>query len=91
MPTAAEPAGLEEALTECIAALRRVAAYRQPAGLDRRLLWLSENQERLSEEERDELNAALEFAEDRTLEKLQAQAALQRLGRLYPHLVASQP
>jgi hypothetical protein len=82
---------LEEVLAGCVAALRRVAEYRLPGALDRRLLWLSENKERLSETEREELLAAVEFSEDRTVEKLQAQAALQRLARLYPHLVGPQP
>ncbi len=86
----ADPA-LEEVLAGCVAALRRVAEYRLPAALDRRLLWLSENQERLSEAEREELLAAVEFSEDRTVEKLQAQSVLQRLARLYPHLVSTPP
>jgi hypothetical protein len=86
----AEP-GLEEALAICVTALRRVAEYRLPPALDRRLLWLSENTEQLSETEREELLAVVELSEDRTIEKLQAQAALQRLERLYPHLVASPP
>ena len=88
--TVAEP-GFEEVLADCVAALRRVAEYRLPAALDRRLLWLSENKERLSEEEREELLAAVEFAEDRTVEKLQAEVVLRRLARLYPHLFTPQP
>jgi hypothetical protein len=82
---------LEEVLAGCVAALQRVAQSRLPPALDRRLLWLSENKEQLSENEREELLAAVEFAEDRTVEKLQAQAVLKRLSRLYPHLVAAQP
>jgi hypothetical protein len=78
----------EEVLAGCVAALRRVAEYRLPAALARRLLWLSENKERLSEAEREDLLAVVELSEGRTLEKLQAQAVLQRLARLYPHLVA---
>ena len=38
---------------------------------------------------REELLAAVEFAEERTLEKVQAQAALKLLGILYLHLVAA--
>jgi len=82
----ADPA-LEEVLAGCVAALRRIADYRLPAALDRRLLWLSENKEQLSQAEHEELLAAVEFSEDRTIEKLQAQAVLQGLARLYPHLV----
>jgi hypothetical protein len=81
----------EMVLTECVAALQRVAASRLPAALDRRLLWLSENKETLSAAEREELLATIEFAEDRTIEKLQARALLQRLANLYPQFVPSLP
>jgi hypothetical protein len=91
MTTLNSDPALEEVLAGCVAALRRVAKSRLPAALDRRLLWLSENKERLSEAEREELLAAVEFAEDRTVEKVQAQAVLQRLARLYPHLVDTPP
>jgi hypothetical protein len=74
-----------------VTALERVAAYRIPPALDKRLLWLSENKERLNEAERAELLAAVEFTEDRTIEKLQARAALKRLSEFWPHLVARQP
>lgn len=82
---------MEAALRDCVAALQRVAAYRLPPALDRRLLWLSENKEALSEAEREELLAAVEFAEERTVEKLQASAALKRLAEVWPHVVANQP
>ena len=55
------------------------------------MLWLSENQDRLTAEEREELTAAVEFAEDRTLEKLQAQARAQKLATIDPGLVSSSP
>lgn len=82
---------LDTVLIECVAALQRIAATRLPPALDRRLLWLSENKERLSQAEREELLAAIEFAEDRTLEKLQARALLKRLAEFYPQLVSPQP
>src|SRR5262249_18437300 len=88
MPTINADPALEEVLAGCVAALRRVAESRLPAALDRRLLWLSENKERLSDAEREELVAAVEFSEDRTVEKFQAQAVLQSLARLSPPLVA---
>jgi hypothetical protein len=81
----------ESALRDCVAALQRVAGYRLPPALDRRLLWLSENKEQLSQAERKELLAAVEFAEERTIEKLQARAALQRLAEVWPQLVPTQP
>jgi hypothetical protein len=81
----------ESALHDCVAALERVAAFRLPPALDRRLLWLSENKERLTAAENDELLAMVEFAEERTVEKLQARAALKRVGERFPHLVSAQP
>jgi hypothetical protein len=82
---------MESALRDCAAALQRVAAYRLPSALDRRLLWLSENKETLTEDEREELLAAVEFAEERTIEKLQARAALKRLAEVWPELATAQP
>lgn len=81
----------EEVLSDCAAALKRIADYRLPQALDRRLLWLSENKERLTEIEKEELFAAIEFAEERTVEKLQAQAVLQKLAQLSPDLVSQKP
>jgi len=52
-------------------------------------LWLSENKEALSESERDELLEIVEFAEQRTLDKAQAQALLKRLGEVFPQLQSS--
>jgi hypothetical protein len=81
----------EPALQDCIAALRRVATYRLSPALDRRPLWLAENKDKLAEPEREELLALVEFAEERTVEKLQARAALKRLGERWPHLVPAEP
>ncbi len=82
---------LDQVLRDCVATLQRVGASRLPQALDRRLLWLSENKERLAESEREELLAIVEFSEDRTLEKLQAQVLLKRLTALCPTLVLPQP
>jgi hypothetical protein len=81
----------EPILRDCVATLRQVASYRLPAAIDRRLLWLSENKENLADTERDELLALVDFAEDRTLEKVKANATLKRLGELFPQLVSSHP
>ena len=81
------PNGHEALLSECVAALQRLASYRLPPALDQRLLWLSENKENLSEAEREELHALVEFAEERTIDKLQAQATLKRIGEVCPQLV----
>jgi hypothetical protein len=82
---------LEKVLADCVAALRQLATSRLPPALDRRLLWLSENKDSLSAAEREELLATIEFAEDRTVEKLRAKALLKELADLCPHLVSAQP
>jgi hypothetical protein len=74
-----------------MATLEQVACYRLPPAIDRRLLWLSENKERLTPAEREELSALVDFAKDRTIEKVRAQATLQRLSALFPQLGSTQP
>jgi hypothetical protein len=83
-------ASIDSLLRDCAATLQRVAAYRLPPALDRRLLWLSENKEALNETEREELLALVEFAEERTVDKLHARATLQRFTELWPHLLPAQ-
>jgi hypothetical protein len=83
------PVPQEEAVRQCADALRRLAEYRLPVGLDRRLLYLSENKEVLTAEEREELLALVEFAEDRTLERARAAAALVNLVEAFPIVVGS--
>jgi predicted ATPase len=79
---------VEPLLRDCVVALQRVADYRLPRAMDNRLLWLGENKELLTEAERAEFLALAEFAEDRTLEKVQAQAVLRRVREIYPKIVA---
>jgi hypothetical protein len=81
-PRTEQPA--EAVIRECAAALQRIATYRLPFAVDRRLLWLSENKERLTPEERDELLEVVEFAQERSAEKSQAQVLLRRLKELWP-------
>ena len=81
---------IEPLLRDCASALRRVADYRLPRAIDQRLLWLGENKENLGESEQSELLALAEFAEERTLEKVQAQAVLKRLSQAYPQASAPQ-
>ena len=80
---------IDELIRECASTLQRVAAYRLPPAVDRRLLWLSENKEVLSPAENDELLALIDFSEDRTVEKLQANVLLSRLAATCPELVGS--
>jgi hypothetical protein len=87
-PGIAEPTG--PATRAALTTLRRVAAYRLPPALDRRLLDLGEREESLTPDERDELLAWVAFAEERSVEKAQAEVALRRLVDAFPEL-AGQP
>ena len=77
-------------LRDCVDTLSRVANYRLPHALDQRLLWLSENKERLDDAEREELAALVELADHRALDKVQAKAVLDQLIRIHPELVSDQ-
>ena len=76
----------ESALGRGVKALRQIAGYELEPGIQRRMLDLGERKEFLSEAEREELLALIDFSEHRTLESLEAQAALQLLGRMVPEL-----
>lgn len=76
-------------LRDCVDTLRRMANYRLPGALDQRLLWLSENKERLDEAQREELAALVDLADHRSLDKVQAQAVLEGLTKIYPDLVSA--
>jgi len=72
------------------ATLRKVASYRLPAELDRRIHELGERKEDLSKEERAELLAWVEFTQQRSIEKLGAELALRQLTAVFPD-VAERP
>jgi hypothetical protein len=74
-------------LDASVAALRRVAAYELAPGIARHLQGLSERKEFLDPAEHDELVALVSFSQQRTIEKLEAQAALNRLRELFPDVV----
>jgi hypothetical protein len=78
-------------LQDCVETLQRVAEYRLPPTVDNRLLWLSENKDRLTESEREELLALVAWAEDRTKEKLRAQLVMRRLAAQWPELIGPSP
>jgi predicted exporter len=82
---------IDALIQDCANALQKMAAHKLPAALDRRLLWLSENKENLSEAEREELLALVDFSEDRTVEKLQAKVILRRFATAWPQLFESAP
>ncbi len=83
LTAAADP---REALVQSVVSLRRLANYSLPAELDRRMLALSERKEQLSNDERDELHAWVQFSQQRSIEKFGAESALQRLATVFPDL-----
>lgn len=74
-----DPQRLQSALRTCERALRRMVDYRLDPALDQRLRDLGERKEGLSPAEHGELLALVAFTQQRTLEKLEAEAALQEL------------
>ena len=71
-----DPSRLRSTLQTCERALRRVADYRLAPALDQRLRDLGERKEWLSAMEHEELLALVAFTQQRSLEKLEAEAAL---------------
>ena len=80
---------LRQALDACVPALRRLAGYELDPALARRLEEMGERKEFLTADERAELLALVHFTEQRTLEKLQADLALQRLHAAFPQFVGA--
>jgi hypothetical protein len=81
--TAAPPDRLQ-AVAASAAALRRTAGYALPPELDRRLLDLGEREDALGPAERAELLAWVAFTQQRSLDKLAAEAALRGLAAAFP-------
>ena len=75
------------ALDLCVSSLRRVAGSGLGPGLDRRMSALLQRKEFLSSDEHQELLDLVRFAEGRALERLEAEAALQRLRAAAPDLM----
>lgn len=82
----AEPR-VQLALSSCVSALRRMAGYELDVPIARRLQELSERKEFLEKDEHDELMALVAFAQQRTIEKLEDQVALNRLREILPDMV----
>jgi hypothetical protein len=78
---------LDRALRPCIQMLRHVARFELEPALDRRIQDLGERKEFLGAGEHDELLGLVAFTQKRTLEKLEAQVALERLHELFPEMV----
>jgi hypothetical protein len=79
---------IRSALAPSVSALRRLARYKLEPPLDRRMHALGERKEFLGKEEHDELMALVNFAQRRSIEKLEAQVALKRLNELLPDVAA---
>jgi hypothetical protein len=65
-----------------------MADYELKPSLHRRMHELGERKEYLTQAEYDELLALVDFAQKRTIEKLEAQVALARLRAALPGLVS---
>ena len=76
------------AIQACAVALRRLAEYELVPSLQSRLHALGERKEFLSQEEHEELLALVDFSHQRTIEKLEAQAALDRLRMALPGVLS---
>ena len=74
------------ALRTCRSALRRIADYDLDPALNQRLLDMGERKEFLQPDEQAELLALTAFTQQRTVEKLEAELALQRLNAVFPNL-----
>ena len=77
----------ETALTCSVNALRKLAHYELEPGIQQRMLDLGERKEELNETEHEELLDLIKFSEHRTIERLEAEAALNKLGEVIPGLV----
>ena len=82
----AEPK-FRSALEACANALGRMAEYELDPTLARYVQELSERKEFLDQSQHDELMALVAFSQQRTIEKLEARAALKRLRELFPDLI----
>jgi hypothetical protein len=76
-----------DAIRTCIQALRQVADYKFPSALDQHMQDLGERKEFLNPGEQEQLLALVSFAQDRTIEKLQAELALRQLAAAFPQEV----
>ena len=78
----------QQAIEACAVALRRMASYELDPPLYRRMHELSERKEFLNQGEHEELLALVDFAHKRMMEKLEAQAALDRLRMALPGVLS---
>lgn|GEM_PF-1970183 len=74
---------IQSALYPSVTALSKIARYKLEPSLDRRIRDLGERKEFLNKKEYAELLALVAFTQQRSLEKLEAQAALKRLRKVF--------
>jgi hypothetical protein len=75
---------VEAALRASYEALRDLAGSRLDPAIDTKMLELGERKEFLTEAEHKELMALVNFAQQRSNEKLRAELALKRIEAIYP-------
>lgn len=75
-----------KALRACAAALRLAADYRLPNALQRKLRKALNEKEHVSPSQHRELLVLVEAAQERSLQKVKAQVALQQLLQAFPEL-----
>jgi hypothetical protein len=78
----------QQAIQACMVALRRMANYELEASLHHRMQALGERKEFLNQGGHEELLALVDFAHKRTIEKLEAQAALDHLRAALPGVLS---
>lgn len=78
----------QAAIQACATTLGRLATYEIDPSLSQRMHELGERKEYLNQAEHDELLALVDFTHKRTIEKLEAQAALSRLRNALPGLLS---
>ncbi len=76
----------DTAMDMCVETLRHITDRGLDPAMNRRLMDLGERKESLSPEEHEELLSLVSFGERRTIERLEAQAALKRLTEALPAL-----
>lgn len=79
---------LQSAVQACVGSLQKLAEYELDPALNLQMHKLGEQKEFLSQAEHDELLALVAFAQKRTIEKLEARTALERLRAVLPGLFA---
>ena len=77
----------QSAIKAVVISLRGVARYELEPPLANRMQELAERKELLNANDHGELMALVDFSQRRTIEKLEAQVALKRLGEIVPELV----